>query len=188
MAAGNARQAERKETPMAQWFMVTVVGEDRTGIVSHLTQALFEGGANLGEASMLRLGGNFTIMLMTQFDGSAEALDQLIGPVVESMGLRRHVDPIQGHLHQHASADVRVTVYGADRAGIVAQVTGALAEAGLHILELESDVIGSAAKPVYVMVIEGRASQGVDALRAALDAVADPNVDAQIESIDTMLG
>lgn len=173
---------------MANWFMVTVVGEDRTGIVSHLTQALYEGGANLGEASMLRLGGNFSIMLMTQFQGSAEELDRLIGPVVASMGLRHHVDPIQGRLHQHASADVRVTVYGADRAGIVARVTGALAEAGLDILELESDVIGSAAKPVYVMVIEGRANQGIEALQSALDAVADPAVDARIESIDTMMG
>lgn len=173
---------------MANWFMVTVVGEDRTGIVSHLTQALYEGGANLGEASMLRLGGNFSIMLMTQFQGSAEELDRLIGPVVASMGLRHHVDPIQGRLHQHGSADVRVTVYGADRAGIVARVTGALAEAGLDILELESDVIGSAAKPVYVMVIEGRANQGIEALQSALDAVADPAVDARIESIDTMMG
>lgn len=173
---------------MAQWFMITVVGEDRSGIVSHLTQALFQGGANLGEASMLRLGGNFTIMLMTQFEGSAEALEQLVGPVVENLGLRCHVDPIQGRLHQHASADVRVTVYGADRAGIVARITGALTEAGLGILELESDVIGSATKPVYVMVIEGRATQGIQALQTALDAAVDSDVDAQIEALDTMLG
>lgn len=173
---------------MAQWFMVTVVGEDQPGIVSHLSQALYEGGANLGEASMLRLGGNFTIMLMTQFDGTAAELDGLIGPAVERLGLRRHVDPIEGHLHHHGRADVRVTVYGADRAGIVAQVSGALAEAGLDILELESDVVGSASKPVYVMVIEGRASRGIDALRSALDAIADPSVDARIEAIDTMLG
>ena len=173
---------------MDHWYMVTVVGEDRPGIVSHLTHALYEGGANLGEASMLRLGGNFTIMLMTQFDGSAQELDRLIEPVVESLGLRRHVDPIQGHLHRHATADVRVTVYGADRAGIVAKVTGALAAAGLDILELESDVIGSEAKPVYVMVIEGAASSGIDALRTALDAIADPGMDVRIEAIDTMLG
>lgn len=173
---------------MAQWYMVTVVGEDRTGIVSHLTRALYEGGANLGEASMLRLGGNFTIMLMTQFQGSVDQLGQLIAPAVEAMGLRCHVDPIQGRLHQHAKADVRVSVYGADRAGIVAQVTGALAEAGLDILELESDVVGSTDKPVYVMVIEGRATKGLEVLRAALDAVPDPRVDAQIEAIDTMVG
>ena len=173
---------------MDRWYMVTVVGEDRPGIVSHLTHALYEGGANLGEASMLRLGGNFTVMLMAKFNGSAQELDRLIEPVVESLGLRRHVDPIQGHLHRHPSADVRVTVYGADRAGIVAHVTGALAAAGLDILELESDVIGSETKPVYVMVIEGVASEGIDALRSALDAVADPGVDVRIEAIDTMLG
>lgn len=173
---------------MAHWYMLTVVGEDRPGIVARLTHALYEGGANLGEASMLRLGGNFTIMLMTRFDGGARELDRLIEPVVESLGLHRHVDLIEGHLHRHATPDVRVTVHGADRAGIVARVTGALAEAGLNILELESDVIGSEAKPIYVMVIEGVAAEGVGALRSALEAVADPDVDVRIEAIDTMLG
>lgn len=173
---------------MGQWYMLTVVGEDRPGIVARLSQALFEGGANLGEASMLRLGGNFSIMLMTRFDGGVEALDRMIAPVTEALGLHRHIDPIEGRLHRHGTADVRVTVYGADRAGIVAQVTGALAAAGLNILELESDVVGSESRPIYVMVIEGAAGQGIDALRQALDAMADSRVDARIEAIDTMVG
>ena len=48
---------------MKQWFMLTVIGSDQAGIVSGLTGALYQAGANLGEASMARLGGNFTIML-----------------------------------------------------------------------------------------------------------------------------
>lgn len=35
---------------MDRWYMVAVGGEDRPGIVSHLTHAQYEGGANLGEA------------------------------------------------------------------------------------------------------------------------------------------
>ena len=37
---------------MQKWFMSTVVGEDRPGIVAKLTHALYEGGANPGEASI----------------------------------------------------------------------------------------------------------------------------------------
>ena len=33
-----------------------------------------------------------------------------------------HVDHIEGGLHQHREPDVRISVYGADRAGIVAHV------------------------------------------------------------------
>jgi len=49
---------------MKRLYMVTVVGRDRPGIVAALTDALYRGGANLGETSMARLGGNFTIMLI----------------------------------------------------------------------------------------------------------------------------
>ncbi len=44
--------------------MLTLVGTDRPGIVAALTETLFRASCNLGEASMARLSGNFTIMLM----------------------------------------------------------------------------------------------------------------------------
>ncbi len=76
-------------------------------------------------------------------------------PVAQELGLRLHVDPIEGDLHSHVVPNIQVRVVGADRAGIVAQVTALLAEAGLNILELESDVAGSAETPIYVMGIHG---------------------------------
>ncbi len=174
---------------MTHWFMMTVVGKDRPGIVAHLSHALYEGGCNLGEASMMRLGGNFTIMLMVQSDSTVHQLEQLVAPVTESMGLRLHVDRIEGGLHRHQEPDVRVTVYGADRAGIVARVTGALAEAGLHILDMTTDVGGSEESPIYVMLIEGEAAEGAEALQSALDIVIEEDgVEAKLESIETLLG
>ena len=55
---------------MSHWYMVTLVGKDRPGIVAHVTNALYEEGCNLGETSMLRLGGNFSIMMMVQLSRS----------------------------------------------------------------------------------------------------------------------
>jgi len=173
---------------MSHWYMLTLVGQDRPGIVARLTHALFEGGCNLGEASMMRLGGNFTIMLMVQHDGTVKSLSELVEPVAESLDLHLHVDRIEGHLHKHIEPDVRITVHGADRAGIVSQVTGALAEAGLNILDLESDVAGSSDKPIYILHIEGVAREGVEALRSALEAVTDNGIEANIQAIDTMIG
>ena len=49
---------------MENWLMLTFVGKDRPGIVAKVSQVLFDMQGNLGEASMTRLGGNFTIMLM----------------------------------------------------------------------------------------------------------------------------
>ena len=50
---------------MGNWYMLTMVGKDRPGIVAEVSQVLFEAGGNLGEASMARLGGNFTVMLLS---------------------------------------------------------------------------------------------------------------------------
>ncbi len=168
--------------------MLTLVGEDRPGIVAKVTAALFEGGCNLGEASMMRLGGSFTIMLMVNADATDGELRALLAPVVESLGLHLHLDVIAARLHQHVLPDVRITVAGADRAGIVAQVTGALAEAGLDILDLESDVAGSAAAPLYIMHIEGVAGEGLAALEAAVAVIAAGGTDITLAPIDTLIG
>lgn len=170
------------------WFMMTVVGKDRPGIVERVTVALFEGGCNLGEASMTRLGGNFTVMLMVQHDGNVVSLETLVAPVSQALGLKLHVDKIVGDLHHHQTPDVRITVFGADRAGIVAQITGALAAAGLNILDLQSDVAGSTDKPIYVMQIEGIALQGIAALESAVAILDGKGTQVHLEPIDVMIG
>ncbi len=175
-------------TTAHHWFMLTVVGKDRPAIVARITAALYDSGCNLGEASMTRLGGNFTVMLMVQYTGSSAALEQLVAPVCESLGLKLHVDKIEGQLHRHPEADVHIRVFGADRAGIIAQVTTMLAEAGLDILYLQSDVAGTEDKPIYVMQIEGRALQGVAVLESAVQILDGKGMEVHLEPIDLMLG
>ncbi len=177
-----------EQQPMTHWYMLTLVGNDRPGIVARISQCLYQAGCNLGEASMIRLGGNFTIMLMINSDRDAGQLAQLLHPVAEALELQYHLDPIEGHLHDHRSPDVRISVFGADRAGIVAQVTQALAAAGLDILELDSSVAGSEQQPIYIMQLEGLATQGIEALRQALAGDAFADVDVRIEPIDTLVG
>lgn len=174
---------------MTRWYMLTVVGQDRAGIVAQVTAALYQGGCNLGEASMMRLGGNFTIMLMVQYDGTLTSLRELVAPVMESRDLHLHVDAIEGRLHEHLLPDVRISVFGADRAGIIAKVTGALSDAGLHILNLESDVGGTAERPLYIMHIEGQARGGLETLRAALATVrAGDGIEVRLTPIETLVG
>jgi glycine cleavage system transcriptional repressor len=173
---------------MKHWYMVTVVGQDRPGIVATLAQALFSGGANLGEASMARLGGNFTIMLMVETDAERARLEHSLAPVAHELALRVHVDPIEGRLHAQREPNLRVTVHGADRPGIVAQVTGALAAQGFNIHDLYSDVGGSAERPVYIMMLEGYLASGTETLERALAPLRDDGVEVRIVPIETMVG
>ncbi len=165
------------------WKMLTLVGADRPGIVAQVTDALFQGGWSLGEASMIRLGGSFSIMMMVTGAGDPQAA---LRPVAERLGLHVHQDDIEGGLHQHQLPNIQVRVVGADRTGIVAQVTGALAESGFNILELESDVAGSEEKPVYIMNIQGFSDATVESLQQRLDALGD--IDVSIASIETLIG
>jgi glycine cleavage system transcriptional repressor len=174
---------------MDTWYMTTFVGKDQSGIVAKVTQALYEGKCNLGEASMTRLGGNFTIMMMVLSNGTEEELEKIIEPVCKEFDLRGHIDKIVGELHKHTEPDVQISVYGADRAGIVAFATGALAEAGLNILNLETDVGGDEKSPVYVMHLEGVAENGIDALEKALENLEEEQgVQTHINPLDTLIG
>ncbi|MBI1422801.1 MAG: ACT domain-containing protein [Gammaproteobacteria bacterium] len=173
---------------MSHWFMVTLVGKDRPGIVAHVTSALYDEGCNLGETSMLRLGGNFTIMMMVSYNGNKKGLENLLLTVAQSLDLQLHVDAIEAGLHQHLQPQMRITVSGADRAGIVAKVTTALSEVGFNILELESDVAGTEARPIYIMHIEGSSDEGMDAVAAALEVVRRDGIDVKLSPIDTLIG
>lgn len=174
---------------MSQWFMLTLVGKDQAGIVAQVTTALYEQGCNLGEASMLRIGGNFTMMLMIEFTGKIEVLATQLQPLAEKLQLKLHFDCIEGELHHHQQSDVILTVHGADRAGIVAQVTSQLADAGLNIVDLVSDVGGCKEKPFYIMQIEGVATQGFERLEQALQTLLQqqPDLQVTIKPIDAMV-
>ena len=170
----------------ARWVMLTVVGADRPGIVARLSGALYDAGCNLGDASMARLGGNFAVMLMVEgVEGGR--LEQVLGPVIDDYGLRLHLDPIEGALHAQQEANVQVTVYGADRPGIVAQVTGALFRAGFNILELNSDVGGTEDQPVYVMVLDGVAQGGSAAIEQALAPVRVGGIEVCVTALEPLV-
>ena len=170
------------------WYMLTLIGEDKPGIVAAVTQSLYDLGLNLGETSMLRLGGNFTIMMMVSGIEQEDTVREQLMSVIQALGMSLHMDPIHAHLHQHVPPNIQVTVTGADRAGIVAQVTAALAAAGLNILDLESDVAGTTEEPVYIMQISGVADVSVESIETALDVLRRDGVDVNVNAIETYIG
>lgn len=173
---------------MKKWYMLTLVGADRPGIVAAVTDNLYRADCNLGEASMARLGGNFAIMLMVETERDLANMRALTEPVASTLGLHLHLDRIEARLHNHSEPNARITVFGADRAGIVAEVTGVLATHGFNILDLNSDVGGTEAKPIYIMVIDGYAAHGTDEIERALAQVRSSGIDVRVTAIDTMIG
>jgi glycine cleavage system transcriptional repressor len=173
---------------MPKWYMLTLVGKDRPGIVAKVTTALYEAGCNLGETSMIRLGNSFTVMMMVDSRAGKAGLRAELQPVVDDLGLVLHIDTIEAGLHQRPVPDVCILVHGADRTGIVSQVTSRAAAAGLNIVDLESDVAGTDDNPIYVLQIQGVAAQGIEAIETALAPLQAEGVKVDVQPVDTLIG
>jgi len=154
---------------MENWFMLTMFGRDQLGVVAKLSAALCKSGCNLGDSSMARLGSNFTIMIMVQFTGTDDELENVVKPIADELQFRAHVDKVDGELEHHVEPDVRINVYTNERKGIVEEVTNELGRAGLNILHLESNIGSHENCPTYFIHMEGMATKGIDALYEALE-------------------
>lgn len=166
--------------------VLTLVGADQAGIVAAVTDALYKQGCSLAQASMMRLGANFAIMLRVSHDEKKD-LQNILSEICKNMSLHLHIDEDVNTDVLRPDPDVQVTVYGADRNGIVAQVTSALAVAGLNIIDLETDLGGTKDKPIYIMTLEGLATKGVDSLRNALNAL-NSDIEVNLDEINTLRG
>lgn len=104
---------------------------------------------------MAILGGHFAMMLVVDPGGADPAqLESALAPVGSELGLTIAVRPIEeAAVKEGVGAPHVLSVYGADRPGIVFDVTRALAEAGVNIVDLRTHVTSSA-PPVYIMLLD----------------------------------
>lgn len=153
---------------------VTAVGNDRSGIVAGVTRVLFESGCNLEDASSTILRGHFSMMLIVSAPAEVMAadLESKLSRVAEELSLSitaRSVDEADVRI---SPATHMVSVYGADQPGIIYRVAEELASTGVNITALSSRVIGSEDQPVYALMLEVVADEGLetrlDRLRAEL--------------------
>jgi glycine cleavage system regulatory protein len=125
--------------PMRVSLALTVIAGDRPGLVERLAATVAEHGANWEASHMARLAGQFAGILLVTIDaGAADGL------VASLRGLDAHGLSVSVHPTQASSAPVggrvMLDIVGADRPGIVRDVARVIAERGINVEELESDV------------------------------------------------
>jgi glycine cleavage system regulatory protein len=120
-------------------FVLTVIGDDRPGLVSALSVPISRQGASWERSQMSRLAGKFAGIVLVSVAG--ERLDALIGDLtaLEAQGLHVALErtdvPIQREFQR-----LHLELLGADHPGIVAEVSASLAACGVSIEELATDV------------------------------------------------
>ncbi|BCS55693.1 glycine cleavage system protein R [Geobacter sp. SVR] len=146
-------------------YAVSVVGKDRPGIVAAIAEVLFRLGCNIADSSCTMLAGEFAMILIVSHPKpfSKTRLFEEIKPVCDGLGMSLavrtlHADEI---VRQEAAGEIcLVSVYGADRPGIVYRVTHELAQRNVNIMDLSTKLVGSPAEPVYVMMLEAAVPSG----------------------------
>lgn len=149
-------------------FSVSVVGKDRPGIVAEVSRILFEQGCNIEDSTCTILSGQFAMILVIhhpKFTLVGE-LDPAFDEVRTNKRLIVTVHALKDEevVHEKAFAGHPhiISVYGADRPGIVYTVTKELAARKVNITDLNTQVVGSKERPVYMMVLEVDIPEEID--------------------------
>ena len=176
-------------------FSVSVVGKDRPGIVAEVSRILFEQGFNIEDSTCTILSGQFAMILVVfhpKIAGVAE-VDAAFGEVRSKMGLMITLHALKDEevIREKAFSGQPhiISVYGADRPGIVYMVTKELARRKVNITDLNTQVVGSKDRPVYVMVLEVDLPEGTDLkeLEKEFDRIRkELNVSITLRPIETM--
>ncbi|MEE4253060.1 MAG: ACT domain-containing protein [Desulfuromusa sp.] len=141
-----------------QHFALTIIGRDRPGIVSQVTEILFKGGFNIADSSCSILGGQFSMILIISNPdiSTKEEFSDTFSPLEEN-NLSVFIRTLKpgGEIRTELEGELcMISVYGADKPGIVYQVARELGERSINITDLNTKLIGDKAKPVYVMMLE----------------------------------
>jgi glycine cleavage system transcriptional repressor len=168
---------------------VTVIGNDRPGIVAGITRVLFEVGCNLEDVTSTILRGHFAMMLVirTPPGTTPSTIEKALSPVADDLGLvitARSVDEVTSDV---ADATHMVSVYGADRPGIVFRVAQLLSELGVNVTDLTSRVLGEDAAPVYALMLEVAAPADLDLNTALTDVARELGVEVSVHPVEADL-
>jgi len=159
---------------MDRFAMLAAFGQDRPGIVAAVAEGLFQLHCNIEDTCMTRLREEFTMMVMVRLpsDLPADQLASRMAAFTDPLGLTvlcREV-PRQTVASPTDAPTYMLSVYGADRTGIVAKVARVVADHGGNITDMNTRVIGGPERPVYIMLLEVLLSggQGPQSLESAL--------------------
>lgn len=167
---------------------VTAIGRDRPGIVAAITGALLDFGGNVDDSQMSILHGQFAVMLIVSVPADADlerisARLEEVGREFELGGIT--VTPVSD-LDRGAGPTHVLTVYGADRPGIVHDVAGLLAANGVNITDLRTRRTGGPDTPLYTMMMEVSVPAAATGLDDALAGLAGSGgVEARLAELET---
>lgn len=141
---------------MKKMLSLSAIGKDRTGIVSSISKILFELGCNIEDSTMTLLSGQFAVILLLDCSKNLDILKlkSKLKISLNKLDLSFSLTEVDKPSKTKKSfGEYIVSVYGADKAGIVYNVSKYLADNKINITDVQTKISGKKDK-VYIMLLE----------------------------------
>ncbi|MBV0893674.1 ACT domain-containing protein [Microbacterium sp. NC79] len=118
-------------------LVLTVIGDDRSGLVADLSEIIAEHGGNWATSEMAQLGGKFAGIVLV------DVADDQVDDLTAALESNQLAITVQRGTSSPIPSTNRLTIdfIGTDRPGIVRQITDVISSTGASIETLSSDVV-----------------------------------------------
>ena len=173
---------------MADYLVISAIGEDRPGLVSRLTGVIAEHGCNVEDSRMSVLGTEFAVILLLSGEGEAvQRVGDAARAVGEELGLLVTAKPTSARSARAVADRVPYEVHAVclDHPGVVHEISHFLAQRQINIGDLATTTYPApvTGAPMFSlrMQVEVPAGQPLAALRRELAEFCDRlGVDSEI--------
>ena len=162
---------------MSQVLVLTLIGADRPGLVERVSRVIADHGGSWEQSSMARLAGRFAGILQVAVpEAQAAPLSAALSDLA-SEGLKVTIE--SGALDEGGAGDagLEVELVCQDRAGIVREISSAVAAVGVNVLSLESSVSPAPMSGETLfsarVLLQAPVELDVETLRESLEKIAD---------------
>lgn len=136
-------------------LVFTLTGPDRVGIVEEVTQVLLEHDGNVETSRMVRLGGEFAMLLLVSISADQIASLDAGFEALTAAGYKITVTSTEESDTelQPAWLAYHIELQGADHEGIVHEVARYLSQRGINIEEMETALVAApmSGVPLFTM-------------------------------------
>jgi glycine cleavage system transcriptional repressor len=172
-----------------QQFIISIMAEDRVGIVADVTEVIRQLGGNLADLSQTVLRGYFTMIVIATFpndvahDKIRKALQALDPDTPFEIGVKTTPAKLAPEPDVYAGDRYVLTAVGPDRIGLVAAVAGCMKERHINIVDLTTRVVDG----MYTMILMLALPPDTDipGLKTEIaDALANVGIQVQLQHYD----
>lgn len=121
-------------------LVLTVIADDKPGLVGSLSQTIAANSGNWLESSMSRLAGKFAgILRVSVADGQVDKLIEDLNGL--SSEIRLVIEKSQEDISSKKSRMVELNLVGNDRPGIIKEISAAVSALGINVERLNTECV-----------------------------------------------